>query len=284
MTYELACADFAFPLLAHVQALDLISMLGFDGVDIGLFEGRSHLHPSAELADPEWSAERLRRMVSDRGLHVADVFLQTDPDFHCYAINHPDQSRRAKARDWFRRTLDYAVACRSRHVTILPGVLFDDRPDFDAGKQCQAELAWRVEQAQAAGIVFGVEAHVGSIAPTPQQAKELVDSVPGLTLTLDYTHFTSRGVSDDEVEPLIALASHFHARGAREGRLQASFKDNTIDYRRIVERMNATGYRGCIGVEYVWIDWEHCNEVDNLSETILFRDFLRSLFGEVALI
>ena len=27
-----------------------------------------------------------------------------------------------------------------------------------------------------------------------------------------------------------------------------------------------------IGIEYVWIDWEHCNECDNLSETILFRD------------
>ena len=30
-------------------------------------------------------------------------------------------------------------------------------------------------------------------------------------------------------------------------------------------------------IEYVWIDWEHCNECDNLSETILFRDFFRSL-------
>ena len=31
--------------------------------------------------------------------------------------------------------------------------------------------------------------------------------------------------------------------------------------------------RGYVGIEYVWIDWEHCNEVDNLSETILWRDF-----------
>jgi hypothetical protein len=29
-------------------------------------------------------------------------------------------------------------------------------------------------------------------------------------------------------------------------------------------------------VEYVWIDWERCNECDNLSETILFRDYLRT--------
>ena len=38
--------------------------------------------------------------------------------------------------------------------------------------------------------------------------------------------------------------------------------------------MRASGYAGYLGIEYVWIDWEHCNEVDNLSETIRFRDYL----------
>ena len=78
------------------------------------------------------------------------------------------------------------------------------------------------------------------------------------------------------MEPLIAHASHFHARGARPGRLQASFKENVIDYRRVLDVMRQVGYSGYVGVEYVWIDWEHCNEVDNLSETILMRDLLRN--------
>jgi len=44
----------------------------------------------------------------------------------------------------------------------------------------------------------------------------------------------------------------------------------------VLRAMEKTNYRGYVGVEYVWIDWEHCNEVDNLSETIQFRDFLRA--------
>jgi sugar phosphate isomerase/epimerase len=124
-------------------------------------------------------------------------------------------------------------------------------------------------------VTFGVEAHVGSIVPTPADAAELVRSVPGLTLTLDYTHFTRDGRPDSEVEPLVAFASHFHARCARLGRLQSSFKDNAIDYGRILDVMAEVGYPGFVGVEYVWIDWEHCNEVDNLSETILLRDHIR---------
>ena len=43
MKPKLACADFTFPLLPHAKVLDLIAMLGIKGVDIGLFEDRSHL-------------------------------------------------------------------------------------------------------------------------------------------------------------------------------------------------------------------------------------------------
>jgi sugar phosphate isomerase/epimerase len=106
-------------------------------------------------------------------------------------------------------------------------------------------------------------------------AEKLVMDVPGLTLTLDYTHFTRLGLPDSGIEPLVKYASHFHVRGASQGRLQASFQNNAIDYGRVIEVMNAGRYSGWIGIEYVWIDWEHCNECDNLSETILFRDFVR---------
>ena len=54
--------------------------------------------------------------------------------------------------------------------------------------------------------------------------------VPGLGLTLDYAHFTRAGIPDSRIEPLTARATHFHARCAQKGRLQTSFKNNTIDF------------------------------------------------------
>ena len=53
MKPKFACADFTFPLLPHEDSLQLISMLGFDGADIGLFEERSHLWPSREFENVE---------------------------------------------------------------------------------------------------------------------------------------------------------------------------------------------------------------------------------------
>ena len=278
MTLKLACADFAFPLLPHDGVLDLVAALDFDGVDVGLFEGRSHLWPSREFLHVAKSARQLGRKLAARGLRAADVFLQTAPDFVPLAINHPQPARRRKARDWFLKTLEYAAGCGARHVTTLPGVRFDSEPPSASWARCCDELAWRVEQSAAHHITFSVESHLGSIAPSPREAERLVSSVPGLTLTLDYTHFTRKGLPDSVVEPLLPYATHFHVRGARKGRLQTSFDKNTIDYRRVVERMRETGYAGWIGIEYIWIDWEHGNENDCLSETIRFRDFLRSVW------
>lgn len=274
--WKLACADFTFPLLPHDKVLDLIAALELDGVDIGLFEGRSHLWPSREFGNLGETAKLLRNKLADRGLKPADVFLQLDPDFVPYAINQPDAGRRQHARDSFLRTLEYAAALGSPHVTTLPGVYFENiEPAAASWQRSQEELGWRVEQSKPLGILFSVEAHVGSLAPNPKEAERMVRGVPGLTLTLDYTHFTRIGLSDAEIEPLVRHASHFHVRGARKDRLQTSFKDNAIDYGRVLAAMRASRYAGYLGIEYVWIDWEHCNESDNLSETILFRDFLR---------
>lgn len=195
-----------------------------------------------------------------------------DAELEPFAINHPEAARREKARDWFDRALDYACAIDAGHLTALPGMPYGD----DAMTVANEELAWRVGRAEARGISFGVEAHVGSSEPSPAEALAMIRAVPGLTLTLDYTHFAHQGVSDEDVEPMIEYASHFHARGGCKGRLQSSFKENAIDYDRIVTAMCKMNYAGWIGVEYIWIDWERCNECDNLSETILFRNFFRN--------
>lgn len=279
MKRKLACADFTFPLLPHADVFKLIAMLGFEGVDVGLFEGRSHLQPSHVIDNLPRAADTLAAKVRDAGLEFADIFYQTTA-FPDRAANHPDAGERAKGRDLFWRMLEFTLRCNAPHLTALPGVDWEGEPRETALKRSADELAWRAEQARQVGVVFAVEAHLGSIAPTPAGAQQLVGLAPGLTLTLDYTHFTYQGIGDAECEALMPHATHYHARGGRRERLQAPLKENVIDYPRVLQAMDRTDYQGYVGVEYVWIDWEHCNEVDNLSETILLRDHLRSAMSD----
>src|SRR4029079_14875304 len=159
------------------------------------------------------SATKLKTKLSDRGLKPADVILQLDPDFVPFAINQPDVGRRQHARDQFLRTLEYASHLGSPHVTTLPGVYLEkDEPAADSWQRSQDELAWRVEQAKTHDIIFSVEAHVGSLAPNPREAERMVRGIPGLTLTLDYTHFTRIGLPDAEIDPLVQSELHSNVR------------------------------------------------------------------------
>ena len=276
MKLKLSCTDFSFPLLDHDLALAVIALLGLRGVDMGLFEGHGHLKPSRELKMPARSGAKLRRRLDSLGLKAADIFLQIHAGFAEFAVNHPEVKHRAFARDHFLRALDYANAAGADHVTILPGVTFASELRATSIARSADELAWRVAAAKAAKLQVAVEPHVGSLIDTPERALALLRRVPGLGCTLDYAHFTRAGISDARVEPLTKFATHLHARTARRGRLQCPSKENTIDLPRLVRALAANKFSGWVALEFVWIDWEHCNEVDVISETIQVKQLLQN--------
>jgi sugar phosphate isomerase/epimerase len=243
-------------------------MLGFKGVDIGLFEDRSHLQPSREFADVSRSARNLKKKLDENGLAAADLFLQLALDYESHAVNQPQPQRRRQAREAFLKMLDYAAGCKGKNITGLPGVHFREERRSDSVARAAAELAWRVEKAKEYRIVFGIEPHIGSFADTPQRAAKLVQDVPGLTLTLDYGHLFPRSFSEEEIEHLIQYSSHFHARGTNKHSGSSSLADNTLDWKRIFSVMEKTGYRGWIELEYGGND---------LTETVRLRDYFRSL-------
>ena len=279
MDLRLACADFTFPLLSHDHALDLVAMLGVEGVDIGLFPDRSHLQQKDFLDNPSQGARELVTKVRDRGLVLADIFHQSALDLKELSENHPDATERKKSREFFLRTLEFVQLCEAPHMTSLPGIEWESDPPGDSLKRASEEQAWRVEKASEAGVVYATEPHMWSVAPTPETIFELLEMTPGLTLTLDYTHYTARGVADAAIEPLWKHASHFHARCSAQDKLQTSLANNTIDWKGVVHAADQADYQGFFGLEYVVMDVEVVEDVDNLSETIRLRDLLEDLAG-----
>jgi sugar phosphate isomerase/epimerase len=276
-TIPLACADFSFLSLNHDVALDVIAGLGFDGADVSLMLGYTHLPVQQVLQAPEQWGRRVESMLKSRGLATADVNFLPGGDFNKLAVNHPDPEERASAAELFRRALLFASAAGSRHMTMLPGLSWPGEPAGESFQRSARELAWRVAVASEFGIVLSVEAHLGSIVPSPADAARLVAATPGLTLTLDLTHFVCQGYDQNECIPLLRLASHFHARGGAPNALQTTAEDNIIGYERVLESMRNDGYSGYFEVEYEWNEWGACNRVDVLAETILMRDLaLRS--------
>jgi len=277
VTLKLAACDYTFPKLHWEQTLRIARELGVEAVDLALFAGRSHLDIQDVFADLPRAARRVNEALGVNGLRIADAFGQPGRVFEENAVNHPDASVRQTAAEFFYRLLEFALRCNGAHMSLLPGVHFPSESEEDSLRRSADELAWRVEAAAKVGVTLSVEAHLGSLIPTPQAVARLLDMTPGLTLTLDYGHFTYQGIPDSEVEPLLARTSHFHARGACAGRLQSTMAENTIDFDGVLRAMRKVNYRGFVVLEYVWVEWMDLNRVDNLSETVILRDLLRAL-------
>src|SRR5260370_16905517 len=104
MNLRLACADFTFPLLPHNDVFKLIAMLGLQGVDIGIFEERSHIYPSHVIPNLAVSARELSSKVHDQGLEFMDIFYHAS-SFSIKSTNPPDPDQPRKAPPLFLRML-----------------------------------------------------------------------------------------------------------------------------------------------------------------------------------
>lgn len=275
-----SCSDYTFPLLPPARRFALLQLLGFEFVDIGLFERSPGLRPGQLVAEPRAFIKQLKGDLKPAELQVADVFLQIGVDPSESAANDPSALVRTRNRKTFLAALDLCEALDCTHMTGLPGV-------WHKGVDTAADLAlavdeagWRQHVAAGTGVNYAVEAHLGSICTDVASTQIVIDSVPGLTLTLDYGHFVSANIKLQEVHSLLLSASHIHVRGGAPNRLQTPVSENEIDFAGIVHRLHRQKYNGFMALEYVWADWEQCNRTDNVSETLLLR---RQLEGFMSL-
>ena len=283
MPIELTCTSFSFPLLSFEKSLQMISLLEIPKFDVGAHEGASHVQPSEVETDPDGVADRIRRAADAAGLRPSDFFATFGHGFRDRPVNTPDGATRAANLRRFRALVRCAgrepSGCGAGGITLLPGVVWDDLGHERSFELAVAGLGELLPIAQDAGLRLSVEAHLESVAESPELAARLVESVPGLKLTLDYSHFVAGGHPAESVDRLLAHAGHFHARQAADGRLQASSKDGSLRFEEIVGRLRASGYQGDLCLEYTWQDWRGCWHQDVVSESIVLRDLLRRVLA-----
>lgn len=276
---KFSCADFTFPLLDRNKAFQLLRLLEFDHVDLGLFARSPRLSPRDLCASPAGYTTRLKEDLKSATLRVSDLFLQIGGNPSECAANDPSPSVRAQNREVFLRSIDLCTALDSRHLTGLPGVFHENtEPEKDFALTVE-EASWRTVTCTNAGIQYAIEPHLGSICHDVASTVALLNAVGKLTLTLDYGHFIWNGDNSEDVHALLPFASHFHARGGAKGLLQTSVAENEIDFAGIVSRLADMHYSGFVALEYVWDEWGGCNRTDNISETIGLRKLLAEYFS-----
>ena len=268
--FRFTCTSFSFPLLRLPEIARLLELLEFRHIDLCVAEGERDVIAQLVEADPETAAGSHRNACDAAGLSVVDVFCHLGRNAFDRPLNTPDVAQRERSRERFRAYLRYAAAVGAEGLTISPGKRWDEVADGGFDLACR-ELALYLDWAGDQGLRLSVEPHLDSIAAEPESAVLLVKSVPGLTLTVDYSHFIAQGTEQAAVHPLLPLAGHVHVRQAAPGRLQVAEDEGVINFDVIIDGLAGCGYRGALALEYLWSPWQGMNRVDVVTETLLLR-------------
>jgi sugar phosphate isomerase/epimerase len=273
MTISLGCHLWTFPQCTVAEAAGIIRALGLAHMDLG--NGRD-FDPVFIAAHLDEEAARFNRLKAAAGVTFVDAFPHVGP---AYSLNHPDPAQRADSRRLLTAFLDFAVAIGLAGVTFSPGRYWAGHApaaDFERGAD---ELRCLVAEGQRRGLLIRIEPHIESVTWTPALTLDMLAAVPGLSLTLDYSHFVFHAIPAEHIAVLDPHATHWHARQAGPGQGQAATAQGTIDFAAIVRGLRARSYAGTICLEYVHGDWLGLNRIDCLSETIRLRDELQALLS-----
>jgi sugar phosphate isomerase/epimerase len=275
MSMRLSMGDTVFPLVSNELCLDIALSLGFVGVDLFAIPGMSRLQPDEILSDQAGTAAAVKERYQSRGLAISDFFPHPGDGFdNPLAPNTPIADDRARSRAWFEAMVSFAGDIDTPGITLMPGVSWPDETPEASLERAGEELAWRADTAAKAGISFSVEPHIDSVVATPDAVTKLIELAPQLRLSIDYSHFIRDGFDDDACEPLLEYSRHVHCRAASKSRLQEALKNNVIDFPRMVATLAAHNYDGYLCCENIWFEPLGCDDVDNMSETIMLRDIL----------
>jgi sugar phosphate isomerase/epimerase len=108
----------------------------------------------------------------------------------------------------------------------------------------------------------------------------LLEAVPGIKLTLDYSHFICLGYPQEEIDPLAPYAAHVHLRQARPGALQTKMEEGTLNFFALFGLLKKLNYKGYIAFEAVHQNYMNTIFDDVLTEIVKMRDAYFEFMGQ----
>jgi len=283
MSIELGVPSWSFGtqhLKGHLPlegAAQIARALGFKNTAIGW----AHVDWPAVRADPQKAGDHVRRIMEPLELAIDDSFIwfrnryleELDNELQC-TITVPDARMRDDNFDMFKSFVAFCRAIDCPGITVSAGVTHDGQDFEDAYAISRNELRRMVDHAGSNDVEVRPEPHGESTMGTLALCRRMLDDVPGLKISLDYSHFMPQGHSHEEVDELIPWAGHVHARQANRERLQCRQEDGILDFGHIIAALKAQGYTGNVALEYVCVDYRGCYDVDVITETLKLKQEL----------
>jgi sugar phosphate isomerase/epimerase len=242
----LSHSTWGMPRVPIEVAIAHCASLGFDGLELTVIPG--WVTDAAGLDRGE--RRRIRALYDDRRLELCGLSGNT-PLLDMNETDHVENM--ARLHGYLDLAAELQRAGERLTVSTTSGGVPDD---WERAKEMLVDRYGELAQyAQRAGVLIGMEPHVGAALHRPEQARWLLEQVrsPGLTIHFDISHFNVQGMA---MEPVIAQlaphSAHTHVKDERGVAPDHEFLipgEGEMDYVRYLKAMQRAGYGGHIVVE-----------------------------------
>jgi sugar phosphate isomerase/epimerase len=229
-----ACNTLCFARERMEAALRHIVELEFDKFELALVEEGQHIRLSEAGDDPDAAVARLRQGPS---LVPSSLYA----DFGPADWQNPQTLQRFEGICKLAKSLSVAVIT----MNAAPrGTAIDDEV-----KRLSAIAASAFRK----GLVLSLLTHSETLTADPQVAALLCQSVPGLGLTLDPSHFLQGPKPDVDFDCVFPFVQNVNLRdtGTGPGEFQVRVGQGKVDYARIVNMLQRHGYSRALTVTII---------------------------------
>jgi sugar phosphate isomerase/epimerase len=229
-----SCSTLCFAREPLEAALRQIAELEFDKFELALIEDGPHLRPSEAGDNPEAALQRLRRGPS---LIPSAIHIDFGP------VDWSDPVTRRRFDGLCRLAKSLSVAVLTMHAAPV-GTPMDDEVQ---------RLTQLLSTAMREGLVLALLTHSETLTGDPVAAVELCETIPGLRLTLDPSHFLQATHPNPDFDVVFPYVQNVHLRdtGQAPGEFQVRVGQGQIDYARIVTMLQRHYYNRALTVAVV---------------------------------
>ena len=245
-----AASSACFANLPLDSALARLVDLEYSSVEIMVHESGGHLKPSQVYAD------------LDRAVQICRQTHRLTPIAYSVDIEAPEE-------EYYRQ---FAACCKLAKATKVVTVTIRAA---ELGTPFNAEVERLREMVRIAaieGVLVGLHTEAGRMTQDPDTAVVLCDSVKGLCLTLDPSHYICGPHAGAGCEQTIKYACHVRLRDTSRERLQVRVGQGAVEYGRLVTQLNRFSYDRALCV-----DIGPMPDVDQNAELRKMRLLLESL-------
>ena len=238
-----------FPDLDLQETMDRLADLEYSAAEIVVGE-HGQLRPG-ELAEKFDSTLQICR--STRRITPVSFFYNVDPGDKKY-IEH------------FTTLCQLAKALKVVSISVLPAKLGEP---FNTEAERLKKL---VHLGNRDGILVGMMTLAETLTENPETVGSLCKAVPGLTVTLDPTHYIYGCPKPKDYDLMMDYVSHVRLRDSTKDTFQVQIGQGVIEYGRLVIQLGLSGYKRALCVDLGILP-----NIDTIAELRKMRLLLESL-------